>query len=103
MGAAVSRYPDYGAQETVNGSTIRMPYLPENLNEDPHPVVTQRSPVRLRRIAEQLARQFQRETHFDFAPYSAHESTDTVILSPAQRRLITHARLVAGGGRGHRI
>lgn len=51
----------------------------------------------LQRIAEQLARQFRRETRYDFVPFHAGEDTPgCVVLLPSRRVLIGYARLIAG-------
>jgi hypothetical protein len=90
-------YADPDAHWVISRAIIRMPYVPETLAplSEPWPVVTPRSPVRLRRIAEQLARQFTRETRFD-PIYSASDPAPAVVLLPSRDRLIGGARLIAG-------
>lgn len=92
-------YADPGARAIIERAVIRMPYCPHAIapERDRWPVVRPGSPVRLRRIAEQLARQFQRETRFDVPPFQAANPGDAaVVLLPSPSRLLVGARLIAG-------
>lgn len=89
-------YLDRQAHSLLNRATIRMPYLPDSLSTDRYPLVAPRSPIRLRRIAEQLGLQFTRETRFDSGIYSAKAPSGSVLLLPSPRWQLAYARLVAG-------
>ncbi len=89
-------YPDPGARSVISRTIIRMPYLPDFLSTTRYPLVEPSSPVRLRRVAEQLGLQFTRETRYDSGIYSADDPHGSVLLLPSRDRLITHARLIAG-------
>jgi hypothetical protein len=90
-------YADPDAPFTIERTTIRMPYLPDTLapTRERWPVVTPKSPMRLCKIAEQVSRQFTRETGYD-PIYSATSPGPAVVLLPTQRYLIGQARLIAG-------
>ncbi|MBG0818328.1 hypothetical protein [Planomonospora sp. ID82291] len=95
----MSRYLDPDARFLMSRTVVRMPYLPDSLNSrDPWPHVTNRSPIRMRRIAEQLCAQFDRETDMQVGyraatPPGGHV---TVVLLPSTWYLIGRARLIAG-------
>lgn len=91
-------YPDPGARSVIAEAVIQMPYLPDTLvpEQELWPVVTPSSPLRLRRIAERMGRQFTYETRFD-AVYSAAAPEPGVVLLPSCRRHLVQARLIAGG------
>ena len=83
-------------------TSIRMPYLADtdlDPADDPElPIVRTSSARRVRRVAEQLAVQFHRETRFDFVPYRADWRDvfdDIVLLSRPEQHLWT-GRLVCG-------
>jgi hypothetical protein len=60
-------------------------------------VVTPGAKIVVRRAAERLGRQFQREAGFDFPPYLANEPEDQhVVLLPARKYAIAWASLYAG-------
>lgn len=82
----------------ANRLVIRMPYLPDTLSRERFPHVRSTSPIRLRRIAEQLCRQFDHESEMWVRYDAKHPPGDhvTVVLVPSQRYLIGRARLVAG-------
>lgn len=89
---------DPAAMWVANRTIIRMPYLPDTLSTDRWPHVANRSPMRLRRIAEQLCRQFDRETEMGVGYNAEYPPGDhvTIVLLPSQRHLIGRARLIAG-------
>lgn len=92
-------YEDPGAPHVIKQVTIRMPYVPDDLRlrVESWPFVTPVSPMRLRRIAEQIGQQFHRETHFDFAPYTAeHPEGQDVVLLPAADICLLGGVLIAG-------
>lgn len=90
-------YADPDAHFVISRTIIRMPYVPETLvpRRERWPVVTPESPVRLRRIAEQVSLQFSRE--FGSSPvYSADDPAHAVVLLPSRDRLLGQGRLIAG-------
>ncbi|HEY3894800.1 MAG TPA: hypothetical protein VGL88_05465 [Pseudonocardiaceae bacterium] len=91
-------YADPGAPDVINRVTIRMPYVAETkcTTVKTWPVVTTRSPLWLRRIAEQIGLQFRRETHFDFPPYSATDPDGQHVILLEGRYAIAYAKLIAG-------
>lgn len=86
------------AMAYANRLVIRMPYLPDTLSTARFPHVNSTSPLRLRRIVEQLCRQFDYETEMGVAYNAKYPPGDhvTVVLLPSQRYLIGRARLIAG-------
>ncbi|MGW4406538.1 hypothetical protein ACWEJ6_21090 [Nonomuraea sp. NPDC004702] len=92
------RNMDPGAMLVAGWTVIRMPYLPDTLNRQRWPLVSQQSPMRLRRIVEQLCRQFDRETEMGVGYNAKFPPGDhvTAVLLPSQRYFIGRARLIAG-------
>jgi hypothetical protein len=95
-------YEDPGARDVINRVTIRMPYLADKTITKVERlgsmlVVAPSTAIRVRRVAEQLAVQFRRETRYDFAPYSADEPAGQyVALLPARRYMIAYGALYCG-------
>lgn len=91
-------YADPDAHYIIDMMTIRMPYVAHRLSLPMAgwPIVTPNSPIWARRVAEQLGRQFHRETRFDGIPYLAEDPDGDVVLLPSQSYLIGRADLIAG-------
>lgn len=91
-------YADPEAYYVVERVTIRMFYVPHSKSDTvtTWPIVTPRSPLWLRRIAEQVGRQYRRETHFIAPPYEATEPDSQHVILLESRHLIGQAVLIAG-------
>lgn len=91
-------YRDPGARDLIDRMTIRMPYVSDErrLSVESWPVVAPRAPLWLRRRAEQIGRQFHRETHVDFPPYLAEDSDGQDVVLLPSRCLIWGGQLLAG-------
>lgn len=91
-------YADPEARYVVDIATIRMPYVAERryTTVNTWPVVTPRSPLWLRRTAEQIGNQFRRETHLDFPPYSATSPDGQHVILLEAHYAIAYAKLIAG-------
>jgi hypothetical protein len=93
---------DPGALDVMARQRIEMPYLATGHSRDPFPIVRENSPATIIRIFNTLARQYRRETRFDFAPeilvskHCGRRYEQGGLLMPSRRTLIADARLIAG-------